>query len=331
MQDSTFDDAFARRRVLVTGGAGFIGSHLVERLVALGADVSTADSGRSIELGNLQAVRERIACHRVDLLADDLRGFIADGRYGLVFHLAGSAQLAASADDPRRDLQGNAAATLNLLEALRECSPHSALVYTSSAYVYEGGGSALIREDGPTVPGSPYGVSKLAAERYVDLYARLHGLKTCIMRLFSVYGPRLRRQVVHDLLVRLRRDPTVLVLRGSGKHMRDSSYVGDVVDALLLAATKAPLRGEAYNVASGEPVAIEALAKMIAKTMGVDPQVSFGESAVSGDVLHWFADTSRLRGLGYAPRTSLAEGLQKTWEWFLAEEAALNSRKKVTT
>lgn len=299
----------------MTGAAGFIGSHLVERLVAMKCDVTAADSISSFALGNLRSVEASITTCTLDLLTDDLEALLGHAQFDMIFHLAASAHVASSVDDPRRDFQRNAFATLNLLEAVRRASPHTALIYTSSVVVYEGGGSEAIHEDGPTIPRSPYGVSKLAAERYVNVYSRLYGLRTAVLRLFSVFGPRLRKQVIFDLMGRLLDDPCLLTIRGSGQEIRDFSYIDDVIDALLVVASHAALTGEAYNVASGKPVSTLMLAHLIATTMGIDPEVGFNGDTDAGDTPHWYADTSRLLALGHLPRVSLADGLKRTWDW----------------
>lgn len=305
----------ATRKILVTGAAGFIGSHLVERLVGMHCRVTAADSPSSFALGNLRAVEPSISCRQLDLLTDDLEDLLGREHFEVIFHLAASAHVASSVDDPRHDFQRNALATLNLLEAVRRASPRTVLIYSSSVVVYEGGRPEAIHEDGPTVPRSPYGVSKLAAERYVNVYARLYGLKTAVLRLFSVFGPRLRKQVVYDLMTRLLENPRLLTIRGTGEEQRDFSFIDDVVDALLLVAERAPCEGEAYNVASSRPVSTAQLARSIATTMGLDPEFDFSGTIDAGDTPHWFADTSRLRALGHVPRVDLATGLERTWDW----------------
>ena len=305
----------ANRKILVTGAAGFIGSHLVERLVEMRCNVTAADSASSFAIGNLGSVEASIASRTIDFLNDDIEALLGDEQFDIIFHLAASAHVAASVDDPRRDFQRNALATLNLLEAVRSASPSTALAYTSSVVVYEGGGSEAIHEDGPTIPRSPYGVSKLAAERYVNVYSRLYGLKTAVLRLFSVYGPRLRKQVIYDLMGRLLDDPRSLTIRGTGQERRDFSYIDDVVDALLVVAARAPFAGEAYNVASGETVSTTMLARLIATTMGVTPEFRFSGDADTGDTPHWYANTSRLLALGHVPRVLLADGIKRTWDW----------------
>jgi len=313
---------FDGRKILVTGGAGFIGSHLVERLVGLGAEVTTLDRNPRTGLRNLDAVLGRVAAVELDILRDDVADLLAGGRFELIFHLASSASVEASVEDPWHDFERNAAATLRLLGAMRRAAPRASLLYASSAVVYSGGGTALIGEDDPTVPGSPYGVSKLAAERYVNIFARMYGLSGAVLRLFSVFGPRLRKQLIYDIMRRLAERPEALALRGDGTQRRDLSYVANAVDALLLVAERAPLRGEAYNVASGEHPTVREIAVAIAACMGLDPHLEFSGEVTSGDTPHWFADTTRLRALGYAPAIPLQEGLAYTVAWFQDSERA---------
>jgi len=311
---------FEGRNILVTGGAGFIGSHMVERLVDLGARVTSLDFNPGPGLGNLARVIDRIETLDVDLVNGDLAGVLAAGDYQAVFHLAGSAHVQSSVANPKLDFERNVVATLNLLEAVRTTSPRTALVYTSSATVFAGGGPELIHEDAATIPGSPYGVSKLASERYVNLYARLYGLKTAVGRLFTVFGPRLRKQIVYDIVGRLRRDGVTLPMLGDGAQVRDFSYVTDVVDALILIAERGPMAGEAYNIASGDFVTVDKLARMIAQAMGLAPTLAYSGAGYTGDTSHWFADISRLQALGYAPRVGLAEGLRETVDWIVQNE-----------
>jgi UDP-glucose 4-epimerase len=174
--------------------------------------------------------------------------------------------------EPRRDFEKNALATLNLLEAVREAAPGARVLFASSAAVYGVGSERPLREDDPPAPAAPYGVSKMAAERYVEVYARLYGLRTASLRLFPVYGPRLRAHVVYDLMRKVRDDPDELRIEGDGTQVRDFVHVSGAVEAFLTVADRAPLRGETYNVASGEPVTIRDLAAMICERMGARPR-----------------------------------------------------------
>lgn len=310
---------FEGRNILVTGGAGFIGSHLVERLVQLGANVTSADHKPVAGFANLKAVIDQIEAIDLDLVSGDLDGLLGAGRFDAVFHLAGSAHVQSSVENPLRDFERNALSSLRLLDAIRRASPSTALIYTSSAVVYQGGGSELISEDDPTHPRSPYGVSKLTSDRYVSVFAHVYGLKTAVARLFTVYGPRLRKQIVWDIVGRLRENAHVLPMLGDGQQMRDFSYVGDVVDALLLIASTGPLKGEAYNVASGSIVTIDHLARLIAGKMNLSPTLEYSGAGYTGDTTHWFADTSRLKALGYDASVTLEEGIARTVDWILRE------------
>jgi UDP-glucose 4-epimerase len=309
---------WAGKKILVTGGAGFIGSHLVEALLEEGAAVTTLDHRPADLSENLTGVRERIEMICADLTTAPPTELLGDGGFDTVFHLAASAQVEASIEDPVRDLSRNAVATVNLLEALRAAAPGTAAIYTSSAVVFAGGDKTPIREDDPTHPTTPYGVSKLASERYMSVYARLYGLRTATVRLFSVYGPRLRKQIVYDFMRRLADDPTRLEIFGDGTETRDMSYVGDAIRGLMLVAGKAPLGGEAYNFASGSHVTTRELGEQVARAFGISPEFSLTGSAHSGDTKYWFADTGRIRALGYAPQTDFADGIARTVDWFKA-------------
>jgi UDP-glucose 4-epimerase len=301
-------------RAVVTGGAGFIGSHLVEALLRRGARVAVIDDLSSGRAENLAAVGDRVELARVDLAREDARPPLAGA--DTVFHLAGYADIPRSVHEPRRDFEKNAMATLNLLEAVREAAPLARVLFASSAAVYGVGSERPLREDDPPAPAAPYGVSKMAAERYVEIYARLYRLRTASLRLFPVYGPRLRAHVVYDLMRKLRDDPEELRIEGDGTQVRDFVHVSGAVEAFLTVAERAPLGGEAYNVASGEPVTIGDLATLICERMGVRPRFSYSGLVASGVSQRWSADLSRLRALGYRSPVTLAEGLRGTVEWF---------------
>lgn len=309
----------AGRKILVTGGAGFIGSHLTEHLVQAGARVTALCRRSAASAYNLAHVRGDIDVIEFDLVRDDVAHLLREGQYEIIFHLAGSARLKAAIDNPGDDLDQNTTATLKLLEGVRRASPSTTVLYTSSAVVYPGGGGEPIREDDPTGPTTPYAISKLAAEQYVTAYARLFGLRSAVLRLFWVYGPRLRKQIVFDLMTRLRAEPEHLVLQSDGTEALDFIYVADVVEALMVVATKAALNGEVYNVASGRPLTTVEMAKTIARAMGASPTISFSGRPSIGTTKRWIADTSKLASLGFTPCVSLEEGIMRTTKWFNTE------------
>jgi UDP-glucose 4-epimerase len=301
-------------RAVVTGGAGFIGSHLAEELVRRGARVVVVDDLSSGRAENLAAVADRIELRRLDLAREDPRAALAGAE--TIFHLAGYADIPRSVQEPRLDFEKNAVATLNVLEAVREAAPGARLLFASSAAVYGVGSDRPLREDDPPAPAAPYGVSKLAAERYMEVYARLYGLRSASLRLFPVYGPRLRAHVVYDLMRKVRDDPKELRIDGDGTQVRDFVHVSGAVEAFLTVAERAPLRGEAYNVASGEPVTIKDLATLVCERMGARPRFAYSGAVASGVSQRWSADPSRLRALGFRSPVTLEDGLSGTVEWF---------------
>jgi len=307
---------YAGRPVLVTGGAGFIGSHLVEELAGRGARVTVVDNLFSGRRENLAAVADQIELCELNLVTDDLRPLLTGREFDVIFHLAGNANLAGSVHDPRHDFETNARASFNLLEAVRAAAPRTPVVHTSTAGVYGEGSRQPIAEDDPTVPVSPYGISKLTAELYVSAYARLYGLRTANLRLFSVYGPRLRKQVIYDLMVKIRENPRELFIYGDGSQVRDFNHVANVVQALLVVAERARLDGDVYNVASGESLTIRELAATLCERMGASPRFVYSGDVRPGEAQRWHADMMRLKTLGYEPKMGIVAGLTDTVRWF---------------
>lgn len=306
------------RRVLVTGGAGFIGSHLVEDLVARGADVAVADNLSTGYLANLDAASANIRFEHLDLAAGEIGPLLADGAFDTIFHTAASAYVPTSIEDPERDLQDNIVGTHRLLVAIRQLSHQPMLVNVSTAAVYGEGTGTPMSEAEPTRPVSPYGISKLAAESYVTMYARLFGLRACSVRLFSVFGPRLRKQVVWDFMNRLAANPDELVIYGDGADERDLNHVSNAVDAILMVGERGSTAGDVYNVGSGNSVSIDDLARTLCAVMGVSPALRHTMLGRRGDARRWTSDIRRLRALGFAPSMGYEEGLADTVAWFRA-------------
>lgn len=304
------------RSVLVTGGAGFIGSHLAEALVKRGARVTILDNLSSGRLDNLQAILDKSVLVQKDVIAAIEQNIVRASDFDVVFHLAANSYVPSSVESPGYDYRNNLETTFALLECLRGCTSPPRLVFASSAAVYGNPLKVPIREDDPTVPISPYGVSKLAAERYVAVYSQLYGVPAVSLRLFSVFGPRQKKQIIYDLFCKLDKDPARLPVLGDGTQERDFNYVDNVVDSFLLVAERAPMRGEVYNVASGGSVTVRELVEAICEVAGVAPQIEYSGAIRPGDAERWTVDISRLRALGYEPKISLHEGLRVTYAWY---------------
>ncbi|MBC7870549.1 MAG: NAD-dependent epimerase/dehydratase family protein [Chitinophagaceae bacterium] len=302
--------------VLVTGGSGFIGSHLIERLTEFGAPVTVVDSMAGGHLENLNAVR-----HNVHLILGDLSNVlhlkrVNVGDFAYVFHLAGNPYIPPSVENPAFDFHENLENAFNLAEAIRLSSSKPRLVHISSAAVYGNPIRLPISETDPTVPISPYGVSKLAGERYVAVFSQLYGIRAAIVRFFSVYGPRQRKQVVFDVLRKLRDNPHEITVFGDGTQERDFAYVTDIVDAMLLAATVAPAEGEAYNVAHGVAYTINDLVRTWCEVLDIQPEIKYTGSVRPGDAEKWGVDMARIQALGFDPKVDLKIGLTNIRDWY---------------
>jgi UDP-glucose 4-epimerase len=302
-------------KVLVTGGAGFIGSHLVEHLVAAGDDVTVIDDLRNSSKANLEGVAAQIAIIESDVLGTDIASLVAEAGFDRIFHLAGPAYVPPSVTDPVGDNTATVGTTLRMLEAIRHASPRTQLVYTSSAAIYGDPATQPIHEDLPPAPVSPYGLHKYTAEQEVRLYSMLYGLRTASARLFSVYGPRQHKQVIFDMVRKVVANPERIEAHGDGTQVRDFVFVTDVAHALAHIADNAPSKGEAYNVASGEPVTIADVILMVCEALGADPEIVWSGAVRPGDPEKWIPSIDKLRAIGFEPSIRTAEGIRRTVAW----------------
>lgn len=307
------------KSVLVTGGSGFLGSHLVRELVSKGSSVRITDIIPPYEQFST-SVQAKIVFDQLDLISNEFQEYLYSHSFDYVFHLAGSASVQMSVEKPFSDFESNLRGTLHLLETMRTMSNPPKLVYLSSAAVYGNPNSIPILEDDITVPISPYGISKLAAERYLYVYVNIHGLKAMSARPFSVYGPGQRKQVVYDILRKISTNPSILELYGSGGEARDFIFITDLIDALLMLAEKSAMSGEVYNVASGVSTEIAQIATELCNVMNVSPEIMYKGEVRPGVPLRWQADVSRLKSMGFNPRVGLNEGLRRTVNWYIETE-----------
>ena len=230
--------------------------------------------------------------------------------YDVIFHLAANAYIPPSVEDPAFDFGLNLETTFRLLEVLRTAERRPRLVNTSSAAVYRDPQRLPIHESDPTVPISPYGVGKLSAERYVAVYSQLYGIAASSVRLFSVYGPRQRKQVVYDLIDRLARDPSRLDVIGDGTRSATSRTSRTSPRPWCSSAARRPEPARSSMLHRAAPTPSRSSSSAICAAMELDPEIAYTGRVRPGDAERWSVDTSALAGLGYEPGMSLLEGLR---------------------
>ena len=310
-----------KNAVLVTGGAGFIGSHLVERLLAEGARVRVLDNFSTGDRANLAfAARHR---RRLEIVRGDVRRLDAVVRAArgarVIFLQAAMRSVPRSVGDPLGANENNVTGTLNVLEAARRCRVRR-VVYASSSSVYGARPDLPKREEQPPAPVSPYAVSKVAGEQYARVWAQLYGVETVGLRYFNVFGPRQDPKseyaavIPRFILWALRGRP--LEVHGDGTQSRDFTYVDNVVEANLLAAQAPEAGGEVFNVGCGDRVTLLAIIAALEAILG-RALARRHTPPRAGDVPHTLADVSKAkRLLGYTPLVGFDEGFRRTVDYF---------------
>lgn len=305
--------------VLVTGGAGFIGSHLVEHLLARGARVRVLDDFSTGSRENLAPWRDRIDLHEASV-TDPGACARACESVTFVLHEAALPSVQRSVADPRPTHHVSATGTLNMLHAARDAGVRR-FVYAGSSSAYGDTPTLPKSEDMASNPRSPYAVAKLAGEHYAQLFPRLFGLETVVLRYFNVFGPRQDPHSPYSAAIPLFIDRALQgkapVINGDGSQTRDFTYVDNVVEANFLAcfAPADGVVGEVFNVGCGERISVVRLWEEIRAILGVDLDAETGPPR-PGDVRDSLADLTRIRErLGYAVRVPLDEGLRRTAAW----------------
>jgi UDP-glucose 4-epimerase len=306
------------KNVLVTGGAGFIGSHLVDRLVEMDCRVTVLDDLSTGDERNLEQARRNGSLQLIVSSVEDyplVERLVEESE--VIFHQAGL-NLLRSIEDPRRDLLVSALGTLNLLTAMQKTGTPQVLVYGSTGSVYGEPRYNPQDEGHPLEPVSPYGISKLAAEKYVLLWHRLFGVNTIALRYYNVYGPRQvygpKGGVIGIFLSRVLQG-LAPVIEGDGQQERCFTYVSDVVRANILAACTESAWGDVYNVGTEEVTTIAGLAELVLQLCNSDLQPAYAPPRL-GDVRVFRPNLAlAAERLGYQPQVLLSEGLQWTKEW----------------
>jgi len=307
-------------KALVTGGAGFIGSHLVDYLIDDGGEVRVIDDLSAGSLANLRRWEgdPRLSFVRGDLLDPEAVIGALSG-CDEVYHLAANPEVRASRASPEDHFRQNVEATYRLLEAVRRIGGVELFVFASSSTVYGDAGVVPTPEGyGPLKPISHYGASKLAAEALVSAYASMYGFRAVIFRLANIVGPRSNHGVIYDFVNKLRADPGKLEVLGDGSQSKSYLHVDDCVRGMVLGAEKASERVEVFNLGSDDRVGVMEIAGIVIEEMGTEGcEVRLtggvdGGRGWAGDVKVMQLDSSRLRSLGWRPGLNSVEAVRET-------------------
>ncbi len=316
---------FSVRKALVTGGAGFIGSHLCEALLAAGAEVTVLDEFNdyydpAIKRGNLAEIAGRIELVEGDIRDEALvMETVGQGNFDAIFHIAARAGVRPSISDPRLYVSTNIDGTLNLLEA---CRVHgvSRFIFASSSSVYGVNQKVPFAEDDPlTRTISPYAATKLAGEQLCSNYSHLHGIRCLCLRFFTVYGPRQRPDLAISKFTRNILSGKPIDRYGDGSTARDYTYIDDIISGVMASAAYEASDFEIINLGGSETHTLSDLIAGVERATGRTATINQLPEQ-PGDVPRTFADVSKARRLlGYEPSTSLDAGLRKFVEWYRRE------------
>lgn len=299
-------------KILVTGGAGFIGSHVADAYRAAGHDVAVVDM-----VTGADRTPRGVRCHRVDVAAEALAAVFDEERPDVVSHHAAQANVRRSLADPVEDARTNVLGTLRLLDLSVRHRVRQVIFASTAGALYGEPRTVPVREDDPILPTSPYGLHKYLGEQYMEYFRRMHGLNTTVLRYGNVYGPRQDPSTEAGVVaifaeaMLARRRPVIF---GDGTQVRDFVYVGDVADANVRVLGRT--LPDPLHVGSGTGTSVNEIAQRLRALTGAAEEPEHGP-AIPGEVYRIYLDVRRIRDvLGWQPRVSLEEGLRRTVEWF---------------
>lgn len=298
--------------VIVTGASGFLGSLVCAEFKLSGY--------RVVGVGREPDVRGTCDQYlQAELPSRAFEHLVTSVQPSLIVHAAGPASVPASFLDPVQDFVGTTVVLASLLDAVRRNSPRSRVVVFSSAAVYGNPPSLPVTEEAPLEPVSPYGFHKLAAEGLLREYADVYGVRSAGLRIFSAYGPGLRKQLAWDVCEKIRNNGVVRLF-GTGEETRDFVHGRDVARACMAIAKSAPMLGETFNVASGQETTVRKVAELIVEALRPGTTIEFTRETRLGDPLRWRADISAIGALGFAPSVPIEAGMTEYADWYASEE-----------
>jgi UDP-glucose 4-epimerase len=300
-------------KALITGAGGFLGQAIAQHFGALGWEV--IGLGRRANPSPELAGMDWVLMELPDPLLITL---LREQQPDLLIHAASNALVGRSLDYPLDDFEQSVRVWAHTLEALRQAAPECRSILLSSAAVYGNPEQLPVGENAHIAPISPYGCHKRMCEDISAYYQRLYGLQTCVARIFSAYGPGLRRQVVWDIC-RKAIEQQVVELMGTGEETRDFIHAVDVAQALGILAERGDFQAGVYNIASGESTMIASVAEQVVAALGKPVPIRFSGQRREGDPLFWRADIGRLTSLGFSPGINFSAGLRDVVAWAAAD------------
>jgi len=304
--------------ILVSGGAGFIGSHLVDELLRRGFRVRVVDN---LSSGSLENVRHNIGNKNFEFVRGDLKNpedsLKAVKDVEIVYHLAANPEVKVSTTAPEIHFKENVITTFNLLEVCRKVETVKKFVFASSSTVYGDAKVFPTPENHELKPISVYGASKAACESLTCSYACLYGFKAVSLRYANIIGPRLRHGVVFDFLMKLKRDPNVLKVLGDGTQKKSYLYISDAIEATLLVTDKLTERFETYNIGNEDWITVAEIAEIVSNIAGLNPKIIFTGGTRDGrgwpgDVKYMLLSIEKIKKLGWKPKHTSREAIELT-------------------
>ena len=291
-------------KILIVGSRGFIGSHCVDYFE------------KNNEVWGCDVVLDYASNHyfSIDAVDSDFQNIFQQQKFDVCINCSGAANVPFSLERPINDFKLNTLNVFKLLEAIRLYAPGCKFINMSSAAVYGNPLSLPIKESDKRNPVSPYGLHKLMAEIVCEEFYHFWGMKTCSLRIFSAYGPRLKKQLFWDMYNKVK-NQSELVLWGTGRESRDFIYVKDVIRVINLIINRGSFDGSVYNTANGMQNSIAEVAEIFVNVLGTNTKISFNNEERRGDPLNWEADISRIKALGYAPEYTLKRGIEEYVLW----------------
>jgi UDP-glucose 4-epimerase len=310
---------------LVTGGAGFIGSHLVDALMARKTNVSVFDN---LSSGIMTNIKQWLSNSNFTLIKRDLLNLtdfakLKHNNYKLIFHLAANPEVRVGSTNPDMHFHQNIVATHNLLEYVRKAKSKPTIIFTSTSTVYgEATKIPTPEEYAPLKPISTYGASKLACEALISAYAYTYGFKAIIYRLANIVGPRSKHGVIYDFVQKLNENPKELEILGDGTQNKSYLYVTDCIEAMLLGLEKTRNQVEIYNIGSADQINVKTIAEIVIKEMKLDNvKLKFtggvdGGRGWKGDVKNMLLDITKIKSLGWKPKYNSKQAVEKAVRHF---------------